>query len=115
MAKSETENFRDYMERIAAVLTMEDDNLVDSFPSIKAVVEFFELFDVYDTDLFTGIQEAIAEGADVKPLAEFIVRNNLEKEWDAPLISQNWPTSQQVALQQQLDVLCQLRKERAFG
>jgi hypothetical protein len=50
--------------------------------NIAALVEFFELWAVYDTDTLDGCLESIAEGDNPQPLRSFIKKHKLP--WHIP-------------------------------
>lgn len=78
MARHEHESAMEYLRRIVSNLDYEPESILDDLPSIPAIVEYFELFDTYGTDFMSGIEECILDGADPKPLADFI------KKWELP-------------------------------
>ena len=70
--KQHEESAYDYLVRIVQALEYESGNIVDSLPSPQSIVEYFELWGKYDTELMDGIIKEIDAGADPKPLHEFI-------------------------------------------
>jgi hypothetical protein len=72
----------DYMRRIVSNFDHERERFLTQLPSIDAVVEYFELLDEYGVEYMEGLQEAIMDGEDPKPLADFIEKYNLS--WNDP-------------------------------
>lgn len=77
MAQHKDEYAMEYLRRIVGNLGYEYESILSQLPSVQAIVDYFELFDVYDSDFFEGIEEAIAEGSDPKPLHDFIDKYKL--------------------------------------
>jgi hypothetical protein len=76
------ETAAEYLRRIASNLNYENESLLDVLPTVQAVIEYFELWSVYDTDFMQGILESIEEGADPVPLENFVKKWNLS--WTIP-------------------------------
>ena len=76
--KQKGETQFEYLTRIVQNLEMEPGWIVDSLETTEAIIDYFELWDKYDTDFMEGIEEAIMlNGADRKPLEEFIAKHGL--------------------------------------
>lgn len=82
MLQQPDETAIEFARRVIGWLNHEEESLLDDLPSIQAVFDYAELWATYDTDLMVGIVEAIEEGADPKPLADFIAKYNLD--WTVP-------------------------------
>jgi hypothetical protein len=67
----------EYMRRIVHNLDYESENFLEDLKTIQALVDYFELWHVYDTDLYVGIIECIEEGDDPKPYNDFVAKYNL--------------------------------------
>jgi len=80
--KHKDESAADYMRRIARNLDYEEESYLDDLKDIPALVEFFELWSVYGTDLMSGILICIGEGDDPAPLRAFIRKHKLP--WRIP-------------------------------
>ena len=76
--RNEDETAIDYMRRINSALNYEEDSLLYDLPSVEALIEYFELWSVYDTDLMSGILEGIENGESPKPLNDFIKKYKLD-------------------------------------
>lgn len=75
--KKQNENAIDYLRRMTYWLDNEEDSLLDSLPTIESIVNFFELWEIYDTDFASGIVEAIELGQDPKDWNDFIDKYKL--------------------------------------
>lgn len=81
------ETANEYLQRIAHNLAHEHSSLLDDLPTIESLVEYFELWDYYDTDLMVGIEEAILDGSkSIDRLKEFILKYSLD--WDLSHLAQ---------------------------
>lgn len=67
----------EYLRRIVHNLDYEQDSLLHALPSISSIIEYFELWSFYDTDLMVGIIECIEEGEDATPYNNFVLKYNL--------------------------------------
>ena len=77
------ETAMEYMRRIVENLNYEPESILDSLPSVQAIVEYFELWDVYDTEYLSSILYGITEDDEnPKPLQDFIEKWNLP--WTIP-------------------------------
>lgn len=70
--RHDNESTVDYMRRIVQNLNHEPEYLLDELPTIQAAVDYFELWHVYDADFWSGVVEAISQGADPAPARRFI-------------------------------------------
>jgi hypothetical protein len=75
------ETAMEYLKRIISALDWETTSLLDSLPSTEAIIEFYELWVTYDTDLWYGILEEIESGKDPNPTLDFIKKYKLPKGW----------------------------------
>ena len=58
-------------------LDCEYETMLSQLPSIQALIDYRNLWNVYGTEFFSGIEESIAEGADIKPLEDFCKKHGL--------------------------------------
>lgn len=79
----ENETAIEYLRRIINCLNYETETILQTLPNTQAVLEYFQLWNKYNTGLMTGIKETIEDGANPKPLLDFIKKYNLN--WDT-----NW-------------------------
>lgn len=70
----------DELRTLVATLDYEWEWVLQSIPTIPALLEYRELWDVYGTDYLAGILEEIREGADPKPLRRFMRKHGLKWE-----------------------------------
>jgi hypothetical protein len=63
----EGESAAEYMSRVVSNLGHEVCALYDELPCVEAVLQFFELWHTYDTDLWSGVLEAISDGESSEP------------------------------------------------
>ena len=54
--------------------------VLQSIPTIEALVEYRKLWDTYDTEFLSGILECIAQGESDKPLRSFMRKYHLKWE-----------------------------------
>lgn len=73
------------LRRMVRALDYEYESILDDLPSVEAVVEYFALWDSYDTEFLSGIYEAIHAGASVAPLLAFITKHSLT--WCVPSVA----------------------------
>jgi len=66
-----------YLRRMVDVLGWEDEGILLQLKTTQAVIEFFDLWHVYQTDYWLGIITSICEGADPKPALDFIRKHGL--------------------------------------
>ncbi len=78
------ETSMEYLRRVVNNMDMETESLLDALPSVNAVLEYFGLWETYDTDFMQGIEEGIEEGDDPAPLKKFIAKHKLD--WDTDWI-----------------------------
>lgn len=64
----------EYLARVVSNLRHETCALYDELPCVEAVLQFFELWHAYGTDLWSGVLEEIADGADPKPARQWARR-----------------------------------------
>ena len=81
-SKHTDETPAEYLRRVVHNLGHETESLLDDMPTIAALLEYFDLWAVYDTDYLSGILECIAEGDSPKPLQDFIDKYKLP--WTIP-------------------------------
>lgn len=67
----------EFLSRLGSALNYEYGNILDQLPSVEAVIDYFKLWDVYDTEFLAGIAEALEEGDDPKPYLDFVAKYNL--------------------------------------
>lgn len=78
MAQHKGETAIEYMRRVVNNLNFENESFLEDVTTISALVEYFELWSVYDTDLCEGIIEAIEfDGDDPKPYNDYVAKYNL--------------------------------------
>lgn len=82
MKQSEGESAMGFLRRVVSVLNSEYETHLNDLPSVQAILDFAELWSVYDTDYLSGIFECIEEGADPKPYKDFVAKHNLP--WRCP-------------------------------
>lgn len=82
MRKRDNETAIEFMRRMLAWLDTEEESLLSALPSTQAVLDYAELWAVYDTELLTGILDTIREGADPAALFAFIEKYKLN--WTVP-------------------------------
>lgn len=91
-AQQEDELPIEFLRRMVAAFSFEHESLLDALPRVSAVLEYFDLWAIYDTDLLGGIAEVIEEGEDPEPYNSFVRRHKLNwrvydaqaKEWVDP-------------------------------
>lgn len=71
------ESAMEYLRRAVNNLDYELCDTTDALPSVGALLEFFELWHTYDTDLSSGVMEAIEEGANPEPWNAFVRKYKL--------------------------------------
>lgn len=74
--KKPGESAIEYLNRVTDAMTYEYAHILDRLTTPMAVIEYFELWDTYDTEFFEGIIEAIHDGANPAPALAF---NNKHK------------------------------------
>lgn len=85
MKQKPDESAYEFLGRVVKELGYEYAYITEGLPSVAAIIEFVELWDLYETEYFYGILEAIENGADPKPLKKFIKKYNLP--WQPNLFS----------------------------
>lgn len=75
--KHKDESAFEYMSRIVNNCNYEPCSLLDDLPTIASVVDFFEIWSKYDTDLLEGVEDAIEDGEDPKYYNDFVKKHNL--------------------------------------
>lgn len=75
--KHANETAMEYLRRAINNLDYEHETILDALPTNEAVIEYFELWTVYDTEFLSGIMECIEDGADPKPLIDFTKKYNI--------------------------------------
>jgi hypothetical protein len=71
----------EFLRRVVSNMNMETEGLLDALPSVEAVIEYFTLWKVYDTDFLSGIFESIADGQSPKAYNDFLAKYNLTQKW----------------------------------
>ena len=71
----------EYLRRVVENSGSEYESLWDDMPSVEACLELFELWHAYNTDLWQGILECIAEGDSPAKARAFIRKWKLPKSW----------------------------------
>lgn len=79
------ESTMEYLRRVVSACNFENESLLDSFKSVDAVLDFFDLWHAYDTEFWSGVMECIAEGADPKPARAFVRKHGLSGSWKAAI------------------------------
>ncbi len=66
------ETSMEFLRRLVNNMDHETESLLDDLPSIDAIIEYFNLWNIYDTDFLVGIEEAIeVDGNDPGPYNKF--------------------------------------------
>lgn len=81
MSRHADESAADYLRRVVSSINYENDGRLDDLKTTKAVIEFFELWAHYNTDLWEGVLECISEGDRPGPALRFIKRHKLPRSW----------------------------------
>jgi hypothetical protein len=68
----------EYLRRAVSWLNYELEDILQDLPTTQSILEYFELWTIYDTDFLVGIHDEIYAGADPKPLIDFIEKYNLK-------------------------------------
>ena len=71
----------EYLRRVVSVCSYETESLLDSLPSVDAVLDFVDLWSTYDTEFWEGVLGCIAEGADPAPARAYTKKHALPTEW----------------------------------
>lgn len=82
MRKRDDETAIEFLRRVTEWLDCEQESLLSDLPSVQAVLDYAELWSIYDTDLMEGIIECIHEGADPQPFLDFVRKYDLK--WEIP-------------------------------
>lgn len=72
----------EYLKRVVNNLDYETCSMTYSLPSVEAVLDFFDLWRQYGTDLWEGVMECIAEGDDAEPAIQFARKYKLTALYD---------------------------------
>lgn len=75
------ESTMDYLRRVVSNCNYETESLLDDLKSVDAVLDFFDLWNAYGTDFWSGILECIAEGDSPRKATAFIRKYHLPKSW----------------------------------
>lgn len=81
LGQQKDETPMEYLSRAIGHLGYESCNLLDTLPTVEAVLDFFDLWYVYGTDYWAGVLECIAEGESPKAARAFIKKHKLPKGW----------------------------------
>lgn len=79
--KKENETPIEMLRRMVSWMNHEPETLLEDLPTPEACIEYFALWQTYDTDFLEGILQCIEEGESAKPLAQFIVKHNMQEVW----------------------------------
>ena|SRR5690348_5459770 len=66
-----------YLSRVVSNLKFEECSELDCLPSVEAVLDYFDLWTTYDTDLLVGIIDALENGEDPSPYNSFVKKHDL--------------------------------------
>lgn len=66
-------------------LNKESEKILDTLPTTQAIIDYYNLWQTYDTDYLEGIEECIKMGDSPQPLLDFINKHNLK--WDVSWIT----------------------------
>ena len=81
MIRQENESAIEFLRRIVGWLDHEPESLLESLPSVEAIIDYAALWDAYGTEFMSGIEEGIlADGDDPKLLIDFVKKHKLD--WD---------------------------------
>ena len=87
ISQHQDETAMEHLRRAVEWLNHEPESLLDDLPSVDAILDYFDLWTIYDTDFLQGVEEAISEGADPAPLLAFIKKYRLDRlDWDIEAI-----------------------------
>lgn len=75
------ETAMEYLRRVVGCVAHEPESLLDQLPTPAAIIDFFVLWDTYDTEYLAGVIECIEAGADPAPYEEFVARHGLPRAW----------------------------------
>ena len=78
MKQREDETTIEFVRRLVGQLDYEDEGILMSLPSIESLIAYSELWATYNAEFMAGIRECIEEGADPKPLNDFIKKYKLD-------------------------------------
>lgn len=82
MRQKEGETAIEFLRRVVEWLGCEYESVLTALPTVQAVLEYADLWTVYDTDLLDGIFAAIEEGDDPEPFLDFVAKYDLK--WEIP-------------------------------
>lgn len=80
LSQNEDESAIDYLRRVVSNLDYENESTLQQMPSVEAILDYYDLFYIYDTDLLVGILECIEEEDSAeyrKPMKDFIRKHKL--------------------------------------
>ena len=77
MATESDETPTEFLRRLMTAMNYEHESILDDLPTTEAVIDYFKLWDVYNTEFLAGIEECIADGEDPEPLNAFIIKHSL--------------------------------------
>lgn len=84
--QKDDESAIEYLRRAVEWCNYESETMLESLPSVEAVLDFFDLWSVYGTDFWSGIRECIAEGEDPQPALDFVQKHSLPEGWREDII-----------------------------
>lgn len=76
LAQHEDETAMEYLRRLVNNMSFESESELDCLPNVEAVLEYFDLWKIYDTDFLEGIVTSIEDGANPEPYNAFV------QKWD---------------------------------
>lgn len=71
----------EHLRRVVSNLAFEPESLLDDLPNEEAILDFFDLWTLYDTDCWSGILECIADGEKEDAAVQFVKKWELPKYW----------------------------------
>jgi hypothetical protein len=69
--KKTDETAVEYLRRAIHEVSYEREYLLEKLPTTESVLEFFELWDLYNTEFLDGCLASVAAGRDAYPLLRF--------------------------------------------
>lgn len=79
-AQDTDESAIDYLRRMISWINYEQETVLLTLPSVEAVLDYFDLWQTYDTEFLTGIYEAVAAGQSPEPYNAFVRKHALSWE-----------------------------------
>lgn len=75
------ESAMEYLRRAVGKLDYETCSLLGTLPSVDAVLDFFDLWHNYGTDMWAGVMDCIVDGESPDPAIAFVKKYKLPKAW----------------------------------